>query len=71
MYDHNYTLAAEMGYDKAKDALHAAAAPVVYCYARDFNRSQYQSTVTTEVNQREQEHTTMSNFLFGRQSLFI
>ncbi|XP_050726666.1 organic cation transporter protein-like isoform X5 [Eriocheir sinensis] len=47
-YEHNYTLAAEMGYDKAKAALQAAAAPVVSCYARDFNRSQYQSTVTTE-----------------------
>ncbi|KAG0721010.1 Organic cation transporter protein [Chionoecetes opilio] len=47
MYDYNYTLVAALGYQGA--AASAQDTPVlVPCYARTFNRSQYQSTVTTE-----------------------
>ncbi|XP_063859590.1 organic cation transporter protein-like [Scylla paramamosain] len=47
MYDHNYTRAVEMGYVEAAATLHNNTA-IVPCYTRDFNRSQYQSTMTTE-----------------------
>ena len=48
MYDHNYTRAAELGYAEAAAAIQDSLA-LVPCYARDFNRSQHQSTMTTEV----------------------
>ncbi|KAG0714641.1 Solute carrier family 22 member 6 [Chionoecetes opilio] len=47
MYDHNYTRAAELGYEAAAATLQDTPARVP-CVARDFNRSQHQSTVTTE-----------------------
>ncbi|KAK8407772.1 hypothetical protein O3P69_002367 [Scylla paramamosain] len=47
MYDRNYTRAVELGYQDATAALRDNPA-VVPCHARDFNRSQYQSTLTTE-----------------------
>ncbi|KAK8407774.1 hypothetical protein O3P69_002369 [Scylla paramamosain] len=47
MYDYNYSLAAEVGY-KVSTASRQNNSGLVPCYSRDFNRSQYQSTVTTE-----------------------
>ncbi|MPC09539.1 Organic cation transporter protein [Portunus trituberculatus] len=47
MYDHNYTHAVALGYEQAIATLHNTS-DIVPCYARDFNRSQHQSTMTTE-----------------------
>ncbi|XP_045131154.1 LOW QUALITY PROTEIN: organic cation transporter protein-like [Portunus trituberculatus] len=47
MYDHNYTHAVALGYEQAIGTLHNTS-DIIPCYARDFNRSQHQSTMTTE-----------------------
>ncbi|KAK3892126.1 hypothetical protein Pcinc_004093 [Petrolisthes cinctipes] len=51
MYNYNYTEVVEMGYEAAmlnKSALAVLYPNPVQCLARDFNYSQYQSTVVTE-----------------------
>lgn len=51
MYDFNYTAVAEMGYDAAmanKSFLDLGSNRITKCYSRDFNLTQYQSTVVTE-----------------------
>ena len=52
MYDYNYTAAVEMGYDAAmanRWSLGGDSNHTINCYSRDFNLTQYQSTVVTEV----------------------
>lgn len=52
MYDYNYTAAAEIGYDAAmanRPSLEVSDKSIG-CTSRDFNRTQYQSTVVTEVS---------------------
>ncbi|KAK4315039.1 hypothetical protein Pmani_013710 [Petrolisthes manimaculis] len=51
MYNYNYTEVVEMGYEAAmlnKSTLNVLYPNPVQCLARDFNYSQYQSTVVTE-----------------------
>ncbi|XP_069960389.1 solute carrier family 22 member 3 [Cherax quadricarinatus] len=51
MYDHNYTLAAHLGYHQTMNNLHLFSngqADTVACKSRDFNHSQYESTVVTQ-----------------------
>lgn len=53
MYNYNYTEVAEMGYEAAmvnKPSLTTLSPDPVECSVRDFNYSQYQSTVVTEVS---------------------
>ena len=54
MYDYNYTAAAEMGYDAAmanRPSFGGDLDDSITCDSRDFNRTQYQSTVVTEVSE--------------------
>ncbi|KAK3863476.1 hypothetical protein Pcinc_030756 [Petrolisthes cinctipes] len=48
MYDYDYTTVAEMGYEKAREGLLTPTNLTVSCWSRDFNYTQYQSTVVTE-----------------------
>ncbi|KAK4286870.1 hypothetical protein Pmani_040042 [Petrolisthes manimaculis] len=48
MYDYNYTTVAEMGYEKAREGVLTPTNLTVSCWSRDFNYTQYQSTVVTE-----------------------
>ncbi|XP_037786103.1 organic cation transporter protein-like [Penaeus monodon] len=51
MYDYNYTLAAELGYEATladKALVSADSNETLSCYSRDFNFTQYESTVVTE-----------------------
>lgn len=52
MYDYNFTAAAEMGYDAAMASRPSleVSNKSIGCSSRDFNRTQYQSTVVTEVS---------------------
>lgn len=53
MYDYNYTAAAKMGYDSAmanRSFLGVGSNHLIKCHSRDFNLTQYQSTVVTEVS---------------------
>ena len=56
MYDYNYTKAAVVGYDAAMtnplDLTNQDTRRVVSCSARDFNLTQHQSSVVTEVGVR-------------------
>lgn len=51
MYDYNYTAAVDMGYEAAlaNSSALVISDDVVSCLTRDFNHSQYESTVVTEV----------------------
>ncbi|KAK4322462.1 hypothetical protein Pmani_006802 [Petrolisthes manimaculis] len=52
MYNYNYTEVVDMGYEAAivnKSSLTILSPNPVKCLHRDFNHSQYQSTVVTEV----------------------
>ena len=59
MYDHNYTRAVELGYDEAIATTMHNNSAIVPCYARDFNRSQYYSTMTIEVIWYASKHYEM------------
>ncbi|KAK3850002.1 hypothetical protein Pcinc_043268 [Petrolisthes cinctipes] len=48
MYDYDYTTVAEMGYEEAREGLLTPTNLTVSCGSRDFNYTQYQSTVVTE-----------------------
>ncbi|KAG0729831.1 Solute carrier family 22 member 7 [Chionoecetes opilio] len=53
MYDYNYSTVVEMGYDAAMEnrslfGAHGGLNNTIKCYSRDFNLTQYQSTVVTE-----------------------
>ncbi|XP_063612639.1 organic cation transporter protein-like [Penaeus indicus] len=53
MYDYNYTLAAELGFEVASSSLEFSfedgeEVRTVKCSSRDFDRNQYESTVVTE-----------------------
>ncbi|KAK3863479.1 hypothetical protein Pcinc_030758 [Petrolisthes cinctipes] len=48
MYDYDYTTVAEMGYEEAREGLLTPTNLTVSCWSRDFNYTQYQSTVVTE-----------------------
>lgn len=53
MYDYNYTAVSEMGYDAVmadRSSFSRGSDDPIKCYSRDFNLTQYQSTVVTEVS---------------------
>lgn len=54
MYDYNFTLAAELGFEVAASSPEFSLEDgeevrTVKCSSRDFDRNQYESTVVTEV----------------------
>ncbi|XP_063591322.1 organic cation transporter protein-like [Penaeus indicus] len=52
MYDYNYTLAAELGYEATMADIAVISGDsndTLSCYSRDFNFTQYESTVVTEI----------------------
>lgn len=53
MYDYNYTVAVDLGYDATmtnKSFLAESSDDPIKCSSRDFNLTHYQSSVVTEVS---------------------
>lgn len=51
MYDYNYTLAVELGYEAAmenRDLISGGSQKTIACYSREFNHTQYESSLVTE-----------------------